>query len=137
MVDNRDRRAVIGEKLDIEETNLVMLENTQQRKKHYYRILSGIEALIGLFSFMGGWVIGYDAVYKDPLAGYPFSLILISGNIPSFHELKKKRGLLLLPVITLLIIVLGLVSGYLLGSAAAYEPTAIHYNVYTQSSKPS
>ena len=137
MVDNRDRRVVIGDKLDITETDLVMLENAQRRKRHYYRILSGIEALIGLFSFMGGWTIGYNAPHTNPLTGYPFSVILISGNIPSFFELKKKRGLLLLPAITLMIIVLGLISGYALGSAAAYEPTAIDYNVYSQSSKPS
>ncbi len=138
MTDNLEKRVVIGDKLDISENDLVMLENTQRKKKHYYRILSGIEALIGLFSFMGGWVIGYDAVYTEPLAGYPFSLILMSGSIPSFFELKKKRGLLLLPVITFLVILLGLISGYLLGSAAAYQPPAeaIRYNVYSKPTKP-
>ncbi len=139
MEDNRERRVANRDMLDITETDLVLLENAQRRKRHYYRILSGIEALIGLFSFIGGWTIGYDAPFTNPLSGYPFSAILMSGSIPSFFELNKKRGFLLLPAITLLIILLGLISGYLLGSAAGYQPptyqpTAIKYNVY---SKPS
>ena len=132
MIEPRKKRNSIRKKLGLSETELIRLENYQRRKRHYYRILASIEALIGVLSFMGGWNTGYANRPSLPSSGlYPFLPVLMTANISSIRVVERKRSLLVIPLITLLVIVVGALSGYFLGSGF-YTGSAIKYNVYSR-----
>ena len=132
MIEPRKKRNSIRKKLGLSETELIRLENLHRRKRRYYRILGSIEALIGILSFMGGWNTGYANRPSFPSSGlYPFLPVLMSENISSIRVVERKRSLLVIPLITLLVIVVGALSGYFLGSGF-YAESATRYNVYSQ-----
>ena len=123
----------IANKADLTIEDLDAIKQAKRQRKVQYRILAVFETIVGLISFIYGYSL---APFTEEL-GYPFFTLMIAGNVSLFSQIQKKKPLLVFIILTLVISMVGVVSGYTLGSALkttniiTVNGSAVRYGVYS------
>lgn len=130
----------IANKVDLTIEDLDAIKQAKRQRKVQYRILAVFETIVGLISFIYGYSLAPFTENFTEKLGYPFFTLMIAGNVSLFSQIQKKKPLLVFVILTLVISMVGVVSGYTLGSALkttyiiTVNGSAVKYGVYSDAS---
>ncbi|MHA2277579.1 MAG: hypothetical protein ACXAC2_17505, partial [Candidatus Kariarchaeaceae archaeon] len=112
--------------LELSSNDLTRINKPRQK---YYRNLVISELFIGISSFIAGFLLAPPTEN----VGYPFLPIIFSPNISSSDKLRRTKPYIPIMILTLLIIFLGMISGYSVGFTAKTTTTIapIRYSVHS------
>ncbi len=131
---SRKKLETIANQLNLTPTDLEMISQTKKKKKIQYGIITIFELLLGVLSFIIGYSIA--PAHESEVIGYPFltPLIMVS-NLSISTQIKKKKSIFLLGFISIIILLIGMFSGYTIGMAMktnAYQIySSTRYGVYS------
>ncbi|MHA2248212.1 MAG: hypothetical protein ACXADY_24900 [Candidatus Hodarchaeales archaeon] len=123
----------ITNQLNLTPTDLEMISQTRKKKRIRSIIITNFELILGVLSFFIGFSIA--PAHESDVIGYPFltPLIMVS-NMSISTQIKKKKPLILFGFISLIILLIGIYSGYVFGfvmKTNAYQKYSPMYGVYS------
>ncbi len=132
MVKSNPHLEEIASKVDLTTEDLDAIEQTRRHRKGLHRRLVVFETIIGLISFISGFTL---APFSE-ISGYPYFQFLLVGNVSLLSQKKKRKSLTGFIILTIIISLVGGVSGYVFSSifktsvVSIVQPTL--YGVYLE-----
>ncbi len=121
----------VATEVDLTTEDLEAILRVKRKRIVQLRVITIIETFVGLISFLSG----YNIIPYTQKTGYPFFVFSIVGSI-SLLSLYRKKSLFIMIIVTLVISLVGFMSGCIIGSTfkttyfAEVNGTALDYGVY-------
>ncbi len=112
MVKTNPHLEEIANKVNLTTEDLDAIEQTRRQRKGLLRILAAFETIVGLISFIAGFTL---SPFSE-ISGYPYFQFLLVGNVSLLSQNKKIKSLTVFVILTLIISLVGGISGYVIGS---------------------
>ncbi|MFX1506512.1 MAG: hypothetical protein ACFFDC_10395 [Promethearchaeota archaeon] len=136
MEQSRKKLEIITNQLDLTPADLEMISQNRKKKRIQSIIITNFELILGVLSFFFGFSIAPAPAHESDTIGYPFlnPLIMVS-NLSISTQIKKKKPLILFGFLSLIVLLIGIYSGYIFGfvmKTNAYQNSPIPmYGVYS------
>ncbi|MFX0208721.1 MAG: hypothetical protein ACFFDT_22255 [Candidatus Hodarchaeota archaeon] len=125
MEQSRKKMETIANQLNLTPADLEMISQTKKKKKIQYVTVTIFELILGVLSF----ITGFNMAPTSEVIGYPFLTPFIILSSTSINpQNKKKKSIFLFGFISIIILLIGMYSGYIFGHAMK---TTVYQNYST------
>ncbi|MFX1247914.1 MAG: hypothetical protein ACFFBQ_11060 [Promethearchaeota archaeon] len=130
MEPSRKKLETLANQLNLTPAELEMVSRSKKKYKFQYGIVAIFESILGVLSFLYGYHLA--PTHYRVVNGYPFlTPYIIIGIIPNNPLIKKKKSIFLIGFISMIILLIGIFSGYTAGMAMKTTNVSPRYGVYT------